>query len=58
VTFKLCYFNRQYTERKKIVGSGEWKKKKINCGAHIKMAKGCGQVARPCNSDVAVTIID
>jgi hypothetical protein len=32
--------------------------KTINCGAHIKMAKGCGQVASRGTSDVAVTMID
>jgi hypothetical protein len=55
----------RYVGGKQIVGSGEWgkkekkkkKKKKINCGVRIKMAKGCGQVARTCNSDVAVTMI-
>jgi len=30
----------------------------IYCGAHIKMAEGSGQVARPCNSDFAVTMVD
>lgn len=66
VIFKLCYFNRQYNdllEESKLLDlvKGKRKKrkeKKRNCGAQIKMAKGCGQVARPCNSDVAVTMID
>jgi hypothetical protein len=58
VIFKICYFNRQYNdllEESKLLDLVNWGG---GSGAHIKMAEDCGQVARPCNSDVAVTIID
>jgi uncharacterized protein YjbI with pentapeptide repeats len=52
VIFKLCYFKRQneLLEESNMQAN--------NCGAHIKMAKDCGQVTSHCISAVAVTMTD